>query len=87
MSGDSSDTVCAPAASEEVVPKPQSDNNEEELPAVDLLKWKDMPKHLQFNQYIVEGYRPLTNVKGCLHSLFYFHNETINIITHGKCLK
>lgn len=51
--------------------------------AADLLKWKDMPKHLQFNRYIVEGYRPLTDVKGCLHSLFYFHNETINIITHG----
>lgn len=52
-------------------------------PPVDLLQWKDMPKHLQFNQYIMEGYRPLTNVKGCIHSLFYFHNETVNIFTHG----
>lgn len=54
--------------------------------AAELLKWKDMPKHLQFNRYIVEGYRPLTDVKGCLHSLFYFHNETINIITHGTSI-
>jgi hypothetical protein len=30
------------------------------------------------------GYRPLQNVKGCLNSLFYMHNETINILTHGN---
>lgn len=51
---------------------------------VDLLRWKDMPKHLQFNPYVHTGYRPLTNVRGCLNSLFYYHNETVNIITHGK---
>lgn len=53
-------------------------------PPTDLLKWKDMPKHLQFNPYVIEGYRPLTNAKGCVNSLLYFHNETINIYTHGK---
>lgn len=51
---------------------------------VDLLQWKDMPKHLQFNPYVFTGYRPLTNVRGCVNSLFYYHNETVNIITHGK---
>lgn len=49
-----------------------------------LLQWKDMPKHLQFNPYIFTGYRPLLSVWGCLNSLFYLHNETINILTHGK---
>lgn len=50
----------------------------------DLLHWKDMPRHLQFNPYIFTGYRPLLSIWGCIHSLFYIHNETINIITHGK---
>lgn len=49
-----------------------------------LLKRNDLPKHLQFNPYIETGYRPLLSAWGCLMSLFYFHNETINIITHGK---
>lgn len=51
-----------------------------------LLNRKDIPKHLQFNPYIETGYRPLLSVWGCLMSLFYFHNETINIITHGKII-
>lgn len=49
----------------------------------DLLHWRDMPKHLQFNPYIFTGYRPLLSIWGCLTSLFYLHNETINILTHG----
>lgn len=49
-----------------------------------LLQWKDMPKYLQFNPYVLNGYRPLQNFKGCLSSLFYWHNETVNILTHGK---
>ncbi|XP_062539697.1 progestin and adipoQ receptor family member 4 [Armigeres subalbatus] len=52
-------------------------------PPDDLLQWKDMPQHLQFNPYVLTGYRPLQGVKGCLSSLFYVHNETINILTHG----
>lgn len=73
------------AAREEFLVKNGNKEKENaEFPQADLLKWKDMPRHLQFNQYIFEGYRPLTNVKGCIHSLFYFHNETINILTHGE---
>lgn len=49
-----------------------------------LLQWKDMPRHLQFNPYIFTGYRPLLSIWGSLHSLLYMHNETINILTHGK---
>ncbi|VVC94484.1 unnamed protein product [Leptidea sinapis] len=53
---------------------------------VELLHWRDMPKHLQFNPYVLTGYRPLQDVSGCIRSLFYFHNETINILTHGVSL-
>ncbi|KAM8703063.1 hypothetical protein ACLKA7_005406 [Drosophila subpalustris] len=49
-----------------------------------LLHWQDMPKYLQFNPYVLKGYRPLQTFKGCLLSLFYWHNETINILTHGE---
>ncbi|XP_039232279.1 spore coat protein SP96 isoform X3 [Drosophila yakuba] len=50
---------------------------------VQLLPWQDMPTYLQFNPYVLRGYRPLQTFKGCLLSLFYWHNETINILTHG----
>ncbi|XP_006625123.1 progestin and adipoQ receptor family member 4 isoform X1 [Apis dorsata] len=48
-----------------------------------LQKWSDMPQHLQFNPHIRTGYRPLMTVAQCLGSLFYIHNETVNILTHG----
>lgn len=50
---------------------------------VELLHWRDMPQHLQFNPYVLTGYRPLQGWADCVRSLFYFHNETINILTHG----
>ncbi|CAG4945815.1 unnamed protein product [Colias eurytheme] len=53
---------------------------------VELLHWRDMPQHLQFNPYVLTGYRPLQDWGGCIRSLFYFHNETINILTHGVSL-
>lgn len=53
-------------------------------PSKSLLQWKDMPSHLQFNPYIYTGYRPMLSVWGSIISLFYIHNETINILTHGK---
>ena len=43
-----------------------------------------MPAHLKFNPYIYDGYRPLASLTGCIKSLAYFHNETVNILTHGK---
>ncbi|XP_039963701.1 uncharacterized protein LOC120776773 isoform X2 [Bactrocera tryoni] len=48
-----------------------------------LQKWQDMPKYLQFNPYVLNGYRPLTTFRGCLWSLFSWHNETVNILTHA----
>lgn len=49
-----------------------------------LLHWKEMPEHLQFNPYILTGYRPLSDAWGCISSMWYLHNETINIVTHGR---
>ena len=60
------------------------DHRARRKPRLQLLQWKDMPRHLQFNPYIYSGYRPLMSVWGCLNSMFYLHNETINIFTHGK---
>ena len=66
------------------------DNEEVEEQACDeerrvvLRHWREMPRHLQFNPHIKTGYRPLTTFVGCIHSLFYLHNETVNILTHGE---
>merc|ERR1712136_183276 len=54
-----------------------------EAAADGLLKWTQVPPHLKFNPYIHDGYRPLSSSTGCIKSLGYFHNETINILTHG----
>ncbi|GAB6029515.1 hypothetical protein CHUAL_005267 [Chamberlinius hualienensis] len=43
----------------------------------------EMPNHLQFNHYIVKGYRPLSSTWECMKSLFTLNNETVNILTHG----
>jgi hypothetical protein len=61
-------------------------SNEKESPEKrkNLLHFRDMPPHLQFNPYIFTGYRPLLTFWGSINSLFYLHNETINILTHGK---
>ncbi|XP_076154990.1 progestin and adipoQ receptor family member 4 isoform X3 [Alosa pseudoharengus] len=48
-----------------------------------LLDFKSSPPHLQFNDFVLTGYRPVSTLKECLHSLFYLHNEFGNIYTHG----
>lgn len=58
--------------------------NSAEESAIMLQDWKEMPRYLQFNPYVLTGYRPLQNVSECFASLFYFHNETFNILTHGE---
>jgi len=65
---------------EPVPPRAPESNN------VRLLTRHDMPEHLRFNPYIVTGYRPTSTFWGSLHSLLYFHNETVNIFTHGESL-
>uniref|UniRef100_A0A3P9L430 Progestin and adipoQ receptor family member IVb n=1 Tax=Oryzias latipes TaxID=8090 RepID=A0A3P9L430_ORYLA len=48
-----------------------------------LLDFAKTPPHLQFNKYVLTGYRPVSTAQECLRSLFYVHNELGNIYTHG----
>lgn len=48
-----------------------------------LLSYDELPAWYQDNVFIRHGYRPISNsVAKSFHSLFYIHNETINIYTH-----
>ena len=49
-----------------------------------LYKIHEMPEYLRFNPFVKNGYRRLMNVNQCCQSLLFFHNETVNIYTHGK---
>lgn len=63
----------------------QSSSNRKTRNRKQLVTVKEVPAYLQFNQYILNGYRPPNlSYKDCLKSLFYFHNESVNIFTHGK---
>lgn len=53
--------------------------------ATRLCKIGDVPKYLRFNPFILKGYRrPELSSQQCIYSLCYFHNETVNILTHGE---
>lgn len=54
------------------------------LNAPRLLDWASSPPHLQFNKYVLTGYRPISSVQDCVRSLFYLHNELGNIYSHGE---
>lgn len=47
-----------------------------------LLTFGEAPSHLQFNPFILTGYRGYLPTKICLESVFWWTNETINIWTH-----
>ncbi|XP_034250894.1 progestin and adipoQ receptor family member 4 [Thrips palmi] len=64
-------------------PCPQHGLQEQHDAKLNLLTFHDVPPHLRFNPYIVTGYRPMSDFWGSLRSLFYLHNETVNIVTHG----
>ena len=49
-----------------------------------LYKIEEIPEYLRFNPFVKNGYRRQMNVKECCQSLLFFHNETVNIYTHGK---
>ncbi|XP_071752064.1 progestin and adipoQ receptor family member 4-like isoform X2 [Centroberyx gerrardi] len=51
-----------------------------------LLDFTKTPPHLQFNRYVLTGYRPVSSAHECMRSLFYMHNELGNIYTHGSVL-
>lgn len=47
-----------------------------------LLSYNDAPSYLQFNPYILSGYRGYLSTKMCFESMFWMTNETINIWSH-----
>ena len=49
-----------------------------------LIRLESCPRWLQFNRYILGGYRCNLSTSQCVDSLFYIHNETFNIYSHGK---
>ncbi|XP_051824680.1 progestin and adipoQ receptor family member 4-like [Antechinus flavipes] len=55
-------------------------------PSPRLLAWAQTPSHLQFNPFVLTGYRPSSSTLGCVLSLFYLHNELGNIYIHGLAL-
>ncbi|XP_061120691.1 progestin and adipoQ receptor family member 4-like isoform X3 [Syngnathus typhle] len=52
-------------------------------PGPRLLDFTKTPSHLQFNKYVLTGYRPVSSAHECVRSLFYMHNELGNIYSHG----
>ena len=43
----------------------------------------ELPDWMQNDQYIRRGYRiPQNSIRGCFQSLWYLHNETVNIWSH-----
>ncbi|XP_023234127.1 progestin and adipoQ receptor family member 4-like [Centruroides sculpturatus] len=48
-----------------------------------LLRVDEVPNYLQFNRFVLDGYRPQMTFWECLRSLTYLHNETINVLSHG----
>jgi predicted membrane channel-forming protein YqfA (hemolysin III family) len=47
-----------------------------------LYAYNQVPKHLQTNSFILNGYRYNLSWSECVASFFLFHNETLNIWTH-----
>lgn len=47
-----------------------------------LLNIKEVPEYMQGNPYIWSGYRVNFNLGDTVMSLFYMHNETLNVWTH-----
>ncbi|KAI8372253.1 hemolysin-III related-domain-containing protein [Choanephora cucurbitarum] len=48
-----------------------------------ILSWHEIPSWMQDNVFITDGYRRQTNsYVECLKSLFYLHNESVNIWSH-----
>lgn len=47
-----------------------------------LLKYHELPKDWQENEYVLTGYRFYATHVDCLKSIFMLHNETLNIWSH-----
>ncbi|KAI7905934.1 hemolysin-III related-domain-containing protein [Cokeromyces recurvatus] len=47
------------------------------------LNWEEIPAWMRDNVYITDGYRRQTNnYRDCIKSLWYLHNESVNIWSH-----
>lgn len=55
---------------------------EEEEDMRRLLRFEEAPGFLQYNPYILRGYRGCLSTKLCLESIFWWTNETVNIWSH-----
>ena len=70
-----------------IIAIPESDSASSIEPI--LLKWSELPSWQQDNHYILAHYRPATySYFLSFQSLFYIHNESVNIHSHllGACL-
>ena len=48
-----------------------------------LLSFQEIPDWHKDNEFVLHGYRPeFKAARACLNSLYYLHNETVNIYTH-----
>ncbi|KAK6529720.1 hypothetical protein TWF281_008883 [Arthrobotrys megalospora] len=48
-----------------------------------LLSFQEIPDWHKDNEFILHGYRPeFKSARACFNSLYYLHNETVNIYTH-----
>lgn len=48
-----------------------------------IFSWEDLPPWMQSDPYIRRGYRrQLDSFGACLRSVFYLHNESVNIWSH-----
>lgn len=48
-----------------------------------IFSWEDLPQWMQTDPYIRRGYRrQLDSFEACLRSIFYLHNESVNIWSH-----
>lgn len=48
-----------------------------------ITSWEDLPLWMQSDPYIRQGYRrQLNSFTACTQSIFYLHNESVNIWTH-----
>lgn len=52
-------------------------------PLQQIYCWEDIPRWMQCDPYIRRGYRPqLHSFSACFQSIFYLHNESVNIWSH-----
>ena len=60
------------------IPQPTRDSS-----TPPLLRWSALPPWQKDNQYILAHYRPASySYSACFQSLFYLHNESVNIHSH-----